>query len=180
MSKKELLKKAKGSSETVAKESSEMQDCIKLLTKTLSEQKEILCNHKETLSNHENRISILEEKLDVKADAKTAEKADDADKADEAGKKPDDTKDVKTTDASDATQPQTKSQPQYTKYPLTNGPTRMYKFWDHQKQVWGFPKHDLFAAKAAGNGVWEPVWVWTVNGEIDHFLSKEEIIKYCP
>ena len=166
MSKKELLKKAKSSSETVAKESSEMQDCIKLLTKTLSEQKEILCNHKETLSNHENRISILEKKLDVKAD--------------EADKKSDDTKDVKTTDASDATQPEAEPQPQYTKYPLTNGPTRMYKFWDHQKKLWGFPKHDLFAAKAAGNGVWEPVWVWTVNGEIDHFLSKEEIIKYCP
>ena len=63
---------------------------------------------------------------------------------------------------------------------LSEGPTRMYKYWDYKHGVWAGPKRDLFAAMAAGNGVWEPVWVWTKDGKIDHFLTMEEIEKYCP
>ena len=63
---------------------------------------------------------------------------------------------------------------------LVNGPMLYYKYWDYETGSWAGPKRDLFAAKAAGNGTWEPVWVWMTNGKIDHVMTKAEIEKYCP
>ena len=60
------------------------------------------------------------------------------------------------------------------------GPEMRYKYWDWKAQCWKI-KRDLFAAKAAGNGTWEPIWVWNdSNGELDHIMTPEEIESYCP
>ena len=60
-----------------------------------------------------------------------------------------------------------------------NGPGRAYKYWDYKTKTYGL-KSDLWAAKQAGNGEYTPIWVWYVDGNIDHILDKEEIKKYTP
>ena len=60
-----------------------------------------------------------------------------------------------------------------------NGPGLAYKYWIPKLKMWGI-KVDLWAAKRAGNGVYEPVWVWFVDGAIDHILDAEEVRQYAP
>ena len=87
-------------------------------------------------------------------------------------------------------QPQVASQPQPATQPVTqavksvgynfpDGPRRMYLYWDHNTRTWRGPKADLFAAEQAGSD-WKPTWVWIKGGKVDHFLTQEEIDKYCP
>ena len=64
-------------------------------------------------------------------------------------------------------------------YNFPDGPRRMYLYWDYKSNAWRGPKADLFAAEQAGSD-WKPVWVWITSGKVDHFLTKDEIDKYCP
>lgn len=55
-----------------------------------------------------------------------------------------------------------------------------YIWWDAQNRVW-VPCTDIWAAKQAGNGVYHPVWAWLDESHrLVRFLTKEEIMRYCP
>ena len=60
-----------------------------------------------------------------------------------------------------------------------DGPGYAYKYWDASRRLW-LPTTDIWAAKQAGNGVYEPMWVWYKKGQIHHVMDKEEIRKYVP
>ena len=79
-----------------------------------------------------------------------------------------------------APQPQPVVQPvKSVGYNFPDGPRKMYLYWDHNTRTWRGPKADLFAAEQAGSD-WKPTWVWIKGGKVDHFLTQEEIDKYCP
>ena len=59
------------------------------------------------------------------------------------------------------------------------GPGYAFKYWDAEKRFW-FIKSDIWAAKQAGNGIYEPVWVWYEKGQIRRLLDKDEIERYAP
>lgn len=60
-----------------------------------------------------------------------------------------------------------------------NGPARAYSYWDYEAQMFGLTT-DIWAAKQISNGFYDPVWVWLVDGSIDHVLTAAEIEKYLP
>lgn len=60
-----------------------------------------------------------------------------------------------------------------------NGPGMIFKYWNYKTKSYDFKK-DIWAAKKAGNGVYEPIWVWFIDGKVDHILNSDEVIKYCP
>lgn len=158
---KAAVKKAAGQRSDVQGNTPEstVEECIELLTKNLA-------NLTKNFSDHETRIAKLEKASFVTTETVTKDTDSDT-------KEP----------APQAQAAQAKSEPAAQVVPVAYsscGPTMMYKWWDVRKKRWGYPKNDLFAAKQAGNGIWEPVWVWTVNGQIDHVLSDEEIEEYCP
>ena len=146
-----------------------VEKCLEKLT--------FLCDdHAKTLDDHERRISTLEGWVKDKANSFSGT-------ASQAQAQP-----SQTAQASQTTQTpvQQASQPAPVPpscvckgYSLPDGPARMYLYWDYQARTWRGPKQDLFAAKQAGSD-WKPVWVWIKSGLIDHFLTQEEIDKYCP
>ena len=60
-----------------------------------------------------------------------------------------------------------------------NGVGYAFKFWQAATRTWGLTS-DVWAAKQISNGVYDPIWVWYENGQIDHILSDDEIIKFVP
>ncbi len=71
--------------------------------------------------------------------------------------------------------------PVYGNFVHREGPGIAYVYWDYTSKRWRGPVASLFAAKQAGNGVWEPRWYWfNADGSIDHQLSADEIERYCP
>ncbi len=71
--------------------------------------------------------------------------------------------------------------PVYGNFVHREGPGMAYVYWDYTSKRWRGPVASLFAAKQAGNGVWEPRWYWfKADGSIDHQLSTDEIERYCP
>lgn len=60
---------------------------------------------------------------------------------------------------------------------LPDGPSKWYKYKKEKSGMWKFPVPTLEEAMQKGIE-WEPVYIWNVDGSIDHFLSKEEIAKY--
>ena len=62
---------------------------------------------------------------------------------------------------------------------VLDGPGYAFKYWDAEKRLW-FIKADIWAAKQAGNGVYEPVWVWYEKGQIRRLLDADEIERYTP
>lgn len=90
-------------------------------------------------------------------------------------------------DAKTAVQSQSASepvaQPQPQPAPTKNGWPRVgyaYIWWDAQNRVW-VPCTNIWAAKQAGNGVYHPKWAWLdEQHRLVRFLTKEEIVRYCP
>ena len=60
-----------------------------------------------------------------------------------------------------------------------NGAGYAFKFWQAATRTWGLTS-DVWAAKQISNGVYDPIWVWYENGQIDHILSDDEIKKFVP
>lgn len=163
---RENLKSNNGSSaEKTSSSSSARESMDERLTKCIEALTGKVEDHKKVLDDHETRITRLEERLDVKEKSETKSEPETKTEATKAEVKSEAVKAEKTCTSG---------------YTLADGPAEMYKYWDYKRGVWAGPKQNLFAAKAAGNGVWEPVWVWIINGKIDHALTVEEIEKYCP
>ncbi len=60
-----------------------------------------------------------------------------------------------------------------------NGAGYAFKFWQAATRTWGLTS-DVWAAKQISNGVYDPIWVWYEDGQIDHILSDDEIKKFVP
>lgn len=60
-----------------------------------------------------------------------------------------------------------------------NGAGYAFKFWQAATRTWGLTS-DIWAAKQLSNGVYDPIWVYYVDGNIDHILSGDEIRKFVP
>ena len=63
---------------------------------------------------------------------------------------------------------------------LLEGPAEMYLYWNYKVGMWMGPKEDIFAALQAGNGFIKVKKVWVKDGKFHHFLSEDEIERYCP
>ena len=59
------------------------------------------------------------------------------------------------------------------------GPGRGYKYWDYESRSCRICS-DIWAAKQASGGCYDPIWVWYEAGEIHHVLSNDEIRRYIP
>ena len=60
-----------------------------------------------------------------------------------------------------------------------NGAGLGYEYYQPKTGTYGLTK-DIWKARSISNGTYTPVWVWYVNGIIDHVLSDEEQEKYVP
>lgn len=60
-----------------------------------------------------------------------------------------------------------------------NGIGYAYKYWVPSCRTW-FITADIWAAKQASNGLYNPIWALYKDGAIDHELTAEEIQQYCP
>ena len=54
-----------------------------------------------------------------------------------------------------------------------------FRYWDYAAKTYRLVSN-IFAAKQASNGAYDPVWCWYENGAINHELTPEEILEYCP
>ena len=123
-------------------------------------------------SDHETRLRRIESHCKLATEATAANEADDSEA--ETPKKSTSRK---------ADKAESEAEPEVKDYSgdgeVYNGPGYAYLYWSAKYRRWGI-KTDLWAAKQAGNGVYEPIWVWYKDGKIDHILSEDEIKKYTP
>jgi len=74
-----------------------------------------------------------------------------------------------------ATKPTPKPAPKL----VVEGPGMAYKYWNYKTRTWSITTN-IWAAKQLGIDLWEPIWVWYENGDIDHLLTDEETKLYLP
>ena len=68
-------------------------------------------------------------------------------------------------------------------YGLTDGPHKMWQYWDTQSRIWRGPSASINTALSAVGGdasLVRPLAVWIEDGYIVRLLSAEEIEKYLP
>ena len=131
-----------------------------------------LASHDEKLSDHEARLRKLEgtESGDSSKDSSTGKSADKGtDKATGGSSK--DSSTGKSADKADA--------PKGPQGAWWNGPRKVYKYWDYESRTYRTTT-DIWAAKQASGGNYDPIWAWFKDGVIDHVLSNEEILRYVP
>ncbi len=129
-----------------------------------------LDNVEDKLDDHESRIARLEvavfpEKKAATSDGETAKEA-------EAKTEAASPSDTSATTATKSAEPD----------PVVTG-VRVgyaYKYWHAETGSWGITSN-IWAAKQASTGVYDPIWVWyDVNGHIDRLLTPEEVVRYTP
>lgn len=68
-------------------------------------------------------------------------------------------------------------------YDLSDGPHKMWQYWDHTAKLWRGPSREVTTAAAVVGGdlsLVRALPVWIKNGRIDHVLTPEEAEKYLP
>lgn len=132
--------------------------------------KDNIVRTEETVQDHDERISLLEETMRSQLDELTGIDEDEPEVVEIA----EEDDEEETTHLQDGT-----------RY-VHNGVGIAYKFWDEDRKCFD-RKASYWAAKmiaeankAKTKRKVDPIWVMYVDGKIDHVLSKDEVIKYCP
>lgn len=110
-------------------------------------------------------ILELEEKAKAEAEAEKKAKAEAAAKAEAEAK------------AKAIAEAKAKSRQPIIQSICQDGPRNAYRFWSSSRRVY-LVTTDLWIAEQLCPGDWKTVKVWMKNGQIDHLLSEEEIVKY--
>lgn len=131
------------------------------------------------LEGHENRITEIERKLGMQQPAKEPTDSPKEDTKAAPANQPKDSS-TKVSEEPEKKELTIDEELRASGFGYQNGPVKAYKFWDYKTASWLGPKFDIFAAKAAGNGTYEPIWIWVKDGSIDHVMTSDEIVKYCP
>ncbi len=126
------------------------------------------------------------EKLEAKADALEAENAEDAKpapapKAEPAPKPAPAPKAEPAPKPAPAPKAASKAKPTPKPAPklVIEGPGMAYKYWNYKTRTWSITTN-IWVAKQLGIDLWEPIWCWYENGDIDHLLTDEESKLYLP
>ncbi|MBR3115714.1 hypothetical protein IKF30_00575 [Candidatus Saccharibacteria bacterium] len=179
---------------TVEQRFDEVYDVLDKVGELFGCQGAMVKNHTMRLEKVEGRLDVLEAASSKKStvDTKTVESKNEPKEPEPLTKKPEPQAATKVEEpkkqpeANPRTEEPKRSKCELVKISASRssyheGPELRFKYWDWKASCWKGPKRDLWAAKAAGNGTYEPVWVWLdANGELDHIMSPEEIEKYCP
>lgn len=159
---KNELKKASAETMTLddlAKWSSNQSKVIEGICSNLKKQAECISEHDERIAALEEEVSEMEEYFEE--DEEEAEEVEQEELADEPEE--------------EENPPQLCFDPNGTQ----DGPGYAYKYWVAESNTYGITR-DIFAAKQASNGAYDPIWVWYKDGKIDHALSIDELRKYAP
>ncbi len=137
--------------------------------KVILAHEQVLNEHTNKLNEHERRVSEIERILNCRRKGNTSDDSNAADSNDNS--------------VSPATQDEKgdSGPDQYTRASSREVPVYWYAFWDANLRKYSdCLKRDLFAAKAAGHGLYEPKPVWEKDGRFVRFPTEEEIAEYWP